>query len=66
MNSLKSVCSFAKGTPVAFHQFEQDVEPFLGGQIGVELIVGLIRLFETAELPRDSLHGIDCSTTPRP
>ena len=30
MNSRKSVCSFAKTTPVTLNQFEQDVEPLLG------------------------------------
>ncbi len=56
MNSLKSACSFAKGTPVAFHQLEQDVEPLLRGQVGIELIVGPVCIFKTAEFLNDPVH----------
>lgn len=49
MNSLKSACSFAKSTPVPLHQLQQHVEPRLGRQLRIELVVGLIRIFETTE-----------------
>ena len=49
MNSLKSACSFAKSTPVPFHQFEQEVEPCLWRQVRIELVVGFIRIVEAAE-----------------
>jgi hypothetical protein len=57
MNSLKSVCSFAKATPVTFHQFQQDVEPLLGCQVRIELIVGSIRIFKAARYLNDTVHG---------
>src|SRR5687767_2918633 len=37
MNSLKSVCRYAKRAPMTFDQLKQQVETFLGCQIGVEL-----------------------------
>lgn len=57
MNSFKSACSFAKSTPVSFNQLEEDVEPFLGRQIGVKLVVSRFRIFETAENLNDSHVG---------
>ena len=56
MNSLKSGCSFAKSAPVSFHQLEEDVEPFLGGQVGVELVVGLLGVFKPVENSSDPFH----------
>lgn len=41
---------------MAFHQLQQDVEPLLGGQVGIELIVGSVRIFETAEDLDYSVH----------
>jgi hypothetical protein len=57
MNSFKSACSFAKSTPVPFNQFEEDVEPFLGRQIGIKLVVRRFGIFKTAEDLSDSFHG---------
>jgi hypothetical protein len=57
MNSLKSVCSFAKSAPIPFDQFQQHVESLLRSQIRVELIVGAIRVFKTVKHLKDSLHG---------
>ncbi|HEX6177003.1 MAG TPA: hypothetical protein VF057_01490 [Thermoanaerobaculia bacterium] len=62
MNSLKSGCSFAKSAPVSFHQLEEDVEPFLRGQVGVELIVGLLGVFKPAKNSSDPFHGSDFTT----
>jgi len=56
MNSLKSVCSFAKISSVALHQFEQQVQPFLGREMSVEVIVGTFRLVERREQLRNSVH----------
>ena len=56
MNSLKSACSFAKTTPMAFDQFQQEVEPFLGRKVRVELVVSLLCFFKTAKYPDDSIH----------
>jgi hypothetical protein len=63
MNSLKSLCSFAKSTPLAFDQLEKDFEPSLGRQIRVELVVGAIRVGEGIEDSNDSFHS---SRLPRP
>jgi hypothetical protein len=41
---------------VAFHQLEQDVEPLLRGQVGIELIVGPVCIFKTAEFLNDPVH----------
>lgn len=57
MNSLKSSCSFAKRTPVPIHEFEKDIEPFLGRQISKKLIVGLFGILKTAEYLNDSGHA---------
>jgi len=57
MNSLKSLCRFAKGSPVACDQVEQDVESLLRGQIRVELIVSLLGFFEAAKDPSNAIHA---------
>jgi hypothetical protein len=62
MNSFKSACSFAKGTPVSFNQLQEDAEPFLGPQAGVELIVSQFGIFKTAEHLSSSFHRV---TLPR-
>jgi hypothetical protein len=59
MNSLKSASSFAKSTPVAFDQFQQDVEPFLWCQVRIELIIGTVGVFETAKDLNDAVHGMN-------
>jgi hypothetical protein len=41
---------------MAFDQLEQQVETFLGCQIGVELIVGLIGSIKARENLGDALH----------
>jgi hypothetical protein len=56
MNSLKSVCSFAKATPVPFHQFEEDVEPLLGRQFRIITVVSVFGIFETTEYANDPFH----------
>ena len=61
MNSLKSACSFAKSTPVTFHQFQQHLEPCLRRQGGVELIVGFIRVLEIAKYLNDTFHAMNFS-----
>src|SRR5688500_3819880 len=63
MNSFKSVCSFAKTTPVPLYELQQDVEPFVGCQTGVEIVVGFVGIFETAERLNDSVHIEDFTTT---
>lgn len=62
MNSLKSSCSFAKSTPVPIHQFEKDVEPFLGSQARIKLVVSLFGILKTAEYLNDSRHALDFTT----
>ena len=56
MNSFKSACSFAKSTPVSFNQLQENAEPFLWCQVGVELIVSHFGILKTAEHLNDSLH----------
>jgi hypothetical protein len=41
---------------MAFHQFEQQVEPRLGGEVRVELVVGSVRLLKAAKDSDGSLH----------
>ena len=50
MNSFKSACSFAKSTPVSFNQLQENAEPFLWCQVGVELIVSHLGVFKTAKI----------------
>lgn len=64
MNSLKSACSFAKSTPVLIDQLEKNVEPLLGRQISIKLIIRCFGVFESAELLDDPLHGENCSMLP--
>lgn len=66
MNSFKSASSFAKTTPVSFHQLKQDIEPLLRSQISVELRVGLLGIFKTSEHLRDSLHKTTLARPPSP
>ena len=54
---LKSVCRCAKHAPMAFDELEQQVEPFLGCQIGVELIVGLVGGIKARENLSNTLHS---------
>jgi hypothetical protein len=56
MNSLKSACSFAKSTPMTFDQFQQEVEPFRGGQLRVKLVVGSIGILKAEKDLSDSFH----------
>jgi hypothetical protein len=49
MNSLKSFCSFAKGTPVSLDDLEKDVEALFGGQTCVVFVVGPVGIVEAAE-----------------
>jgi hypothetical protein len=63
MNSLKSLCRCAKRAPMAFDQLEQQVETFLGCQIGVELIVGLVGSIKARENPCDALHFLSLPDT---
>src|SRR3954465_4981802 len=58
MNSLKSLCRCAKRAPMAFDQLEQQVQPFLGCQVGIELIVGLVGSIKAGENLRDALHDV--------
>jgi hypothetical protein len=57
MNSLKSVCSFTKSTPVPLDQLQQHLEPVFRRKFSIELIVGLIRIFETTEHLNNAVHG---------
>jgi hypothetical protein len=57
MNSLKSACSFATGTPVPLNQFEQHLQPLFRFQIRVELMVGLISLFKATKDLTGSVHA---------
>ena len=44
------------------HQFEQDVEPFLGRQTTIEVVLGLFGILKTAEYLKDSRHAPDFTT----
>ena len=55
-NSFKSLCSFAKRTPVAFDDTEQDVDALGRGQGSIEVVVGEIRIRETIVQLRNSFH----------
>jgi hypothetical protein len=57
MNSFKSVCSVAKGTPVSLDELEENVEPLFGRQVRIELIICLLGIFKAAERLNDSFHG---------
>ena len=57
MNSLKSACSFAKSTPVPLYQFQQHLEAVFRRKFSIELIIGLIRIFETTEHLNNAVHG---------
>lgn len=56
MNSLKSVCSFAKSTPVPLDQFQQHLQPVFRRKFSVELIIGQISVLETAEHVNNAIH----------
>ncbi len=62
MNSFKSVCSFAKSTPVSFHELKEDIEALLGREVSVKLVVSRIGIFKTAEHPDDAFHRGNCTT----
>ena len=57
MNSLKSVCSFAKITPMPFDELEQDIDPLLGRKASIKLVVSAVGVFKTTEDSGDSFHG---------
>jgi hypothetical protein len=57
MNSLKSACSFAKRTPVPLDQLQQHLEPVLRREFSIELIIGLIRIFETTKQLNNAIHA---------
>lgn len=56
MNSLKSLCSFAKSSPVTFDQFQQHVEPLLRRELGIEAVVRVFGILEAAENASDAIH----------
>src|SRR5689334_15870109 len=62
MNSLKSLCSFAKCTPLALGQFKKEVEPLLGRELRVKLIVGVFGCLEVSEDSNAAAHGTHCTT----
>lgn len=57
MNSFKSVCSFAKGTPVSLDELQKNVEPLLGRQVRIELVIRVLGIFKAAEHLNDTFHG---------
>src|SRR5579859_5555378 len=63
MNSFKSLCRFAKGTPVSLDHREQDVESLFGRQTRVVVVVGPLRFVETTKDLGATLH--DWSVTRR-
>lgn len=58
MNSLKSVCSFAKGTPLPLYNFQEHREPVLRCKLGIELIIRTIGIFEATEHLNNAVHGV--------
>jgi hypothetical protein len=61
-NSLKSLCSLAKGAPVPFNQLQKDVHSLLGGKVRVVFLVGAIRIRKAAENLGDVFHAGKCTT----
>jgi hypothetical protein len=55
-NSLKSLCSFAKGAPVSRDDLEKDIETLLGGQTCVVFVVGVVGFMETVKDLGDPFH----------
>ena len=43
---------------MTLYQFKEDVEPLLRAEVRVELIVGPVRIFETAKDLNDSVHAM--------
>jgi hypothetical protein len=62
MNSFKSACSFAKRAPLSFDELEEDVEPLLGREIRVELVVSRIGFLKTVEHLDDAFHRSNSTT----
>jgi len=56
MNSLKSACRFAKSTPLPLYQFQKHRESVFGCKLRIELIIRLIRIFETMEYLNNAVH----------
>src|SRR4051812_27008681 len=65
MNSLKSFCSFPKCAPLALGQLEKDVEPLLGRELRVELIVGVFGRLEASKESNASVHLTHVTTRER-
>ncbi len=65
MNSLKSLCSFAKRTPLALGQLQKDVKPLLGCELRVELIVGVFGRLEAWKDSNASIHTTHFTTRER-
>lgn len=51
---------------MSLHQFEQDVQPFRGRQLGIVLTVGLLGFFKTPENLGHAFHGRTLTRTPWP
>jgi hypothetical protein len=62
MNSLKSVSSFAKCTPLALGQLKKDIDPLLRRELRVKLIVGIVGRLETWKDSNASVHAKYCIT----
>ena len=64
MNSLKSACSFAKGTPLPLYQFQEHREPVFRCKLRIELIIRSIGIFEASEHLNYAVHGVTltCAT----
>lgn len=56
MNSLKSVCSSPKGTPVSFDQIQQNVDAFLRAQAPIADVFCVFGILETIENPARLFH----------
>lgn len=50
---------------MSLNQLEENIEPFLGRQVSVKLVVRRFGIFKTAEHLNDSFHGADFTTPAR-
>lgn len=55
-NSFKSLCSLAKGAPVALDQLEEHVHSLLRSEVCIVILVRAIRVRETVEDSCNALH----------
>jgi len=58
MNSLKSLCSLAKGAPVPFNQLKKYIDPFPGREQSVVLLIRPLRVRKTVKNLCHAFHRV--------